>query len=92
MVRVFNRFIDNENKDESKKEMVVDLIYNQTNNTLINRITGSELNFDGKFINGQLEDKQLNRLPMDQGFWFEWVAFHPETEVFLQINNYKHYI
>ena len=19
---------------------------------------------------------------MDQGFWFEWVAFHPETEVF----------
>ena len=59
MVRVFNRVIDNENKDESKKEMVVDLIYNQTNNTLIDRITGSELNFDGKFINGQLEDKQL---------------------------------
>ena len=29
---------------------------------------------------------------MDQGFWFEWIAFHPETEVFLQINNYKHYI
>ena len=65
MVRVFDRVIDNENKDESEKGMVVDLIYNQTNNTLIDRITGSELNFDGKFINGQLENKQLNRLPMD---------------------------
>ena len=29
MVRVFDRVINNENKDESKKEMVVDLIYNQ---------------------------------------------------------------
>jgi hypothetical protein len=38
--------------------------------------------FDGKFINGQLQDKQLKRLAMDQGFWFEWTAFHPETEVF----------
>jgi hypothetical protein len=82
MVRVFDRVIDNENKDESKKEMVVELFYNQTNNTLIDRNTGSELNFDGKFMNGQLEDKQLERLPMDQGFWFEWVAFHPTTEIF----------
>jgi hypothetical protein len=39
--------------------MVVDLIYNQKNSTLIDRLTGRELIFDGKFINGQLEDKQL---------------------------------
>ncbi len=80
MIRVFDRVIDD--SDESKKEIVVDLFYNQANNTLIDKVTSSELNFDGKFIKGQLKDKQLNRLPMDQGFWFEWAAFHPETEVF----------
>jgi hypothetical protein len=81
MVRVFDRGIDDNVNDEGKK-IIVDLFYNETNNTLIDRVTDSELNFDGKFINGQLQDKQLKRLAMDQGFWFEWTAFHPETEVF----------
>jgi len=56
----------------------VDFFYNVTSNTLIDRITDSKLNFEGK----PLENKQLNRLQMDQGFWFEWAAFHPEIEVF----------
>ena len=81
MVRVFDRGID-DNVNAEGKEIIVDLFYNETNNTLIDRVTDSELNFDGKFINGQLQDKQLKRLAMDQGFWFEWTAFHPETEVF----------
>ena len=75
MIRVFDRFLDNEKK-------VTDLFYNKENNTLIDIVTGSELNFDGKFINGPLQDKQLKRLSMDQGFWFTWAAFHPETEIF----------
>ena len=79
MVRVFDRVIDNDDED---KKIMVDLFYNETTNTLIDKVTSSELNFDGKFIKGQLKDKQLNRLPMDQGFWFEWAVFHPETEVF----------
>jgi hypothetical protein len=79
MIRVFDRVIDG-NDDGNK--IVVDLFYNETTNTLIDRVTGSELNFDGKFINKQLQGKKLERLPMDQGFWFEWAAFHPETEVF----------
>jgi hypothetical protein len=79
MTRVFDRVIENENKSE---KIVVDLLYNETTNTLIDKITNSEVNVDGKFISGPLENKQLKRLPMDQGFWFEWVAFHPETEVF----------
>jgi hypothetical protein len=81
MVRVFDRVIDNYVDNEYNK-IVVDLFYNDTSNTLIDRITGSEINFEGKFISGSLENKQLTRLPMDQGFWFEWAAFHPETEVF----------
>ena len=79
MTRVFDRVIDNENKDD---KIGVDLLYNETTNILIDQVTNSEVNFDGKFILGPLENKQLKRLPMDQGFWFEWVAFHPETEVF----------
>jgi S-adenosylmethionine synthetase len=79
MIRVFDRVIENENKDD---EIVVDLLYNETTNNLIDNRTNSKVNFDGKFILGPLENKQLKRLPMDQGFWFEWVAFHPETEVF----------
>ncbi len=82
MVRVFDRVIDSDNNDEGNKNIVIDLFYNQTNNTLIDKVTNSELNFEGKFIKGQLQDIQLKRLPMDQGFWFEWVAFHPETEVY----------
>lgn len=82
MVRVFDCVIDSDNNDEGNKNIVIDLFYNQTNNTLIDKVTNSELNFEGKFIKGQLQDIQLKRLPMDQGFWFEWVAFHPETEVY----------
>ena len=25
------------------------------------------------------EGEQLKRIPMEPGFWFEWVAFHPDT-------------
>ena len=37
--------------------------------------TGSEWNFDGKGIDGQMKGKQLTRLSFDQGFWFEWEHF-----------------
>jgi hypothetical protein len=79
MVRVFDRVIDNENKDD---KIVVDLLYNETTNILIDQVTNSEVNFEGTFISEPLENKQLKRLAMDQGFWFEWASFHPATEVF----------
>ena len=25
---------------------------------------------------------QLKRMPIEPGFWFEWVAFHPQTLVY----------
>lgn len=81
MVRVFDPVIDDDIDGENKK-IVVDLFYNATNNTLIDRETGSELNFEGEFINGPLEHKALQRISTDPGFWFEWVAFHPETEIY----------
>ena len=44
--------------------------------------TGSEWNYDGLSISGEHEGKQLERMPIEPGFWFEWVAFHPETLVY----------
>ena len=35
MVRVFDRVIIDDNSDKSKKEVVVDLSYNQANNALL---------------------------------------------------------
>jgi len=36
----------------------------------------------GLAVNGQLQGKQLTRLPFDEGFWFPWVAFHPKTSIY----------
>ncbi|MEM2856389.1 MAG: DUF3179 domain-containing (seleno)protein [Candidatus Nitrosocaldaceae archaeon] len=38
--------------------------------------------FDGVATDGELIGKRLKRLPLDRGFWFEWLAFHPETELY----------
>ena len=44
--------------------------------------TGTEWNFDGEAVNGKLKGTNMNRLPFDEGFWFEWVAFHPKTAIY----------
>jgi len=44
--------------------------------------TNSEWNYDGLAISGEFDGKQLNRLTIKPGFWFEWVAFHPQTLVY----------
>ena len=51
-------------------------------NKIFDTETNSEWNYDGVAISGPLEGTELIRLPFNPGFWFEWVAFHPETEVF----------
>jgi hypothetical protein len=55
-------------------------IYN--NNKITDKQTGSEWNFEGIAVNGEMKGKQLLRLPFDEGFWFEWVAFHPQTAIY----------
>ena len=69
--RAFERVIDEE---------VLDFEY--TNGKLVDAQTNSEWNYDGLAISGQYEGKQLERLPIEPGFWFEWVAFHPQTLVY----------
>jgi hypothetical protein len=33
-------------------------------------------------INGLMKGKHLTRLPFEEGFWFEWAAFHPQTGLY----------
>ncbi|MGH9985823.1 MAG: DUF3179 domain-containing (seleno)protein, partial [Nitrososphaeraceae archaeon] len=73
MVRVFDPVVDGQ---------TLQFEYSPQNNTFIDTQTGSEWDFEGTSTGGQLQGKQLNRLPLDEGFWFEWVAFHPETELY----------
>lgn len=44
--------------------------------------TNSEWNYDGLAIDGKLQGEQLKRIVFDPSFWFEWIAIHPETEVY----------
>lgn len=61
--------------------------YNIKDKKFVDKQTNSMWNFDGKSISGQMKGKQLTRLSFDEGFWFEWVAFHPKTELYDSINN-----
>lgn len=49
---------------------------------IIDTKTQSEWNYDGLAISGPLTGSQLQRETMSPGFWFEWIAFHPETLVY----------
>lgn len=53
-----------------------------SNDKIVDTSTGSEWNYDGLSISGPYEGEQLKRIPMEPGFWFEWVAFHPDTLVY----------
>ena len=61
---------------------VLEFSYNAKDQNFIDKQTNSLWNFEGKAISGQMKGKQLIRLPYDEGFWFEWVAFHPKTELY----------
>ncbi|HUU47506.1 MAG TPA: DUF3179 domain-containing protein [Nitrosopumilaceae archaeon] len=53
-------------------------------NKIMDIQTKSEWTYDGVAISGELEGNQLARMSTAPGFWFEWVAFHPQTEVWIQ--------
>ena len=44
--------------------------------------TYSEWNYDGLSVSGENVGMQLKRMPIEPGFWFEWVAFHPQTLIY----------
>ena len=73
MVRVFDNTLDGQN---------IEFQFDKNSSRITDKQTESEWNFDGIAISGPMKGKQLTRLPFDEGFWFEWVAFHPETVLY----------
>ena len=69
--RAFERVIDGKTLD-----------FEYTDGKILDSQTNSEWNYDGVSISGKHQGKQLQRMPIEPGFWFSWVAFHPETLVF----------
>jgi hypothetical protein len=61
---------------------VLEFSFNAKDHYFIDTKTSSVWNFEGKAVGGQMKGKQLTRIPFDEGFWFEWVAFHPKTELY----------
>ncbi|MDE1765601.1 MAG: DUF3179 domain-containing protein [Thaumarchaeota archaeon] len=71
MVRAFDRNADGK---------TLDFVY--IDGKITDKQTNSEWNFDGEAISGTMQGTHLQRLVINPGFWFEWVAFHPTTEVY----------
>ena len=73
MVRVFDSIVDGQK---------LDFQYDENSTEITDKQSGSEWNLEGIAIEGPMKGKHVSRLPFDEGFWFEWVAFHPETDVY----------
>jgi len=58
------------------------LDFEYTDGKIFDSQTNSEWNYDGLSISGQHQGVQLERMPIEPGFWFEWFAFHPQTLVY----------
>jgi hypothetical protein len=80
MVRVFDRSIQLESS--STGVTTLQLEYESSSNLLVDKETGTKWNFDGKAVEESMKGISLMRLPLDEGFWFSWVAFHPDTQVY----------
>ncbi|MBI3842744.1 MAG: DUF3179 domain-containing protein [Thaumarchaeota archaeon] len=71
MARAFDREVDGKS-----------LEFTFSDDKIIDKQTNSEWSFEGQAVAGPLKGRQLDRLTLNPGFWFEWVAFHPSTEIY----------
>lgn len=50
--------------------------------SILDEQTGSQWNFLGQAISGQLQGAQLDEVVSVNHFWFSWAAFKPETHIY----------
>ena len=55
---------------------------NTTSLALVDAETGSEWDFTGKAIAGQLGGKDLKKVAVLNDYWFDWQTYHPQTSVY----------
>lgn len=71
-VRFFDQFVNG-----------VLLHFKESNGTAVDLETSSTWNYDGLAISGPLAGAKLTRYVTETGFWFAWVAFYPDTKIYV---------
>ncbi|WP_337862674.1 DUF3179 domain-containing protein [Nitrososphaera sp.] len=75
MTRAFDRELDGGGWQQVLK-------FDYKDGKVTDRQTASTWDVEGVATDGPMKGAKLKRLPFDIGFWFEWAAFHPGTELF----------
>ena len=71
--RAFDRTVDGK---------ILSFEYDADSDKIFDTLTDSEWNYEGLAVSGDYAGVELQRIAYSPGFWFEWVAFHPDTLVF----------
>lgn len=74
-VRAYERMVDGRKLEFLVKQQAGPL-------RLIDAETGSEWDFSGKAVGGQLSGRQLQRVAVLSDYWFDWKAYNPKTAVY----------
>jgi Protein of unknown function (DUF3179) len=53
---------------------------------LIDAETGSEWDFSGKAVGGQLSGRELKKVSVLNDYWFDWKAYNSRTSIYTNVN------
>jgi len=74
-VRAFERMVDGRKLEMFTKTGTPDF-------AMFDAETGSEWDFNGRAINGQLNGRLLKKIPVLNDYWFDWKNYHPQTFIY----------
>jgi hypothetical protein len=74
-IRVFERNVDGRTLEFYARPGIEPL-------QLVDSQTGSQWDFSGKAVSGQLTGKQLVPVSVLKDFWFDWKLYNPQTSVY----------
>jgi hypothetical protein len=74
-VRAYERVVDDRKLEFFGKNDAPEFV-------LVDAETGTEWDFAGKGIKGQLQGKELKKVAILNDYWFDWKIYHPKTAVY----------
>ena len=74
-VRAFDRSVDGRVLEFFSKPDSKDF-------TIVDSQTGSQWDFTGKAVSGELAGRQLKQIDVLPDYWFDWKTYHPDTAVY----------